>query len=118
MVVVDLCWMRGLTEGRKSASMAEPTTGLMRAHDCIGPVGFAAAIHIWFRQPNTLIQKSVRAFYTGWYKELVTVVLRMENGYVYPMDVRRQTAAVFAQSDLLVRTTDFEMRNTHVHDVI
>jgi L-alanine-DL-glutamate epimerase-like enolase superfamily enzyme len=28
----------------------------------------------------------VRAFYTGWYKELVTTVPRIENGFVYPME--------------------------------
>ena len=39
-----------------------------------------------FSQPNTLIQESVRAFYRGWYNELVTVVPRIENGYVYPME--------------------------------
>ena len=39
-----------------------------------------------FSQPNTLIQESVRAFYNGWYKELVTEVPRIENGYVYPME--------------------------------
>ena len=35
-------------------------------------------MHASFSQPNTLIQESVRAFYTGWYKELVTVVPRIE----------------------------------------
>jgi L-alanine-DL-glutamate epimerase-like enolase superfamily enzyme len=27
----------------------------------------------------------VRAFYTGWYRELVTELPRIEDGYVYPM---------------------------------
>jgi hypothetical protein len=34
---------------------------------------------------NTLVQESVRAFYTGWYKELVTELPRIVDGYVYPM---------------------------------
>ena len=54
-------------------------------HDCIGPIGFIAAIHMSFSQPNTLIQESVRAFYTGWYRELVTELPRIEDGYVYPL---------------------------------
>ena len=27
----------------------------------------------------------MRAFYTGWYRELVTELPRIENGFVYPM---------------------------------
>jgi L-alanine-DL-glutamate epimerase-like enolase superfamily enzyme len=73
-------------------------------------VGFAAAIHMSFSQPNTLIQESVRAFYTGWYKELVTAVPRIENGYVYPMEGPglgvELLPAVFERSDLIVRVTE------------
>ncbi|HEX8045864.1 MAG TPA: mandelate racemase/muconate lactonizing enzyme family protein, partial [Rhizobium sp.] len=62
-----------------------------------------------FSQPNTLIQESVRAFYTGWYKELVTAVPRIENGYVYPMDGPGLGVdllpAVFERSDLIVRNS-------------
>ena len=47
--------------------------------------GFAAAVHVSFSQPDTLIQESVRAFYRGWYTELVTTVPKIEGGYVYPM---------------------------------
>jgi galactonate dehydratase len=86
VAMVDLCWSGGLTEGRKIASLAETWHRPFAPHDCIGPVGFIAAIHMSFSQPNTLIQESVRAFYTGWYKELVTVVPRIENGFVYPME--------------------------------
>jgi L-alanine-DL-glutamate epimerase-like enolase superfamily enzyme len=38
-----------------------------------------------FSQPNTLIQESVRAFYTGWYRELVTALPTIEGGEVLPM---------------------------------
>ena len=72
VVMADLCWTGGLTEGRKIAAMAETYHRPFAPHDCIGPVGFIAGIHASFSQPNTLIQESVRAFYTGWYKELVT----------------------------------------------
>ncbi|QFI66577.1 mandelate racemase/muconate lactonizing enzyme family protein [Sinorhizobium alkalisoli] len=85
VVMVDLCWTGGLTEGRKIASLADTYHRPFAPHDCTGPVGFAAAIHASFSQPNTLIQESVRAFYTGWYKELVTVVPTIKDGYVLPM---------------------------------
>ena len=65
--------------------------------------------HASFSQPNTLIQESVRAFYRGWYNELVTAVPRIEGGYVYPMEgpglgVELQPA-VFKRADLTVRRT-------------
>jgi galactonate dehydratase len=86
VVMADLCWTGGLTEGRKIAAMAETYHRPFAPHDCIGPVGFAAAVHMSFSQPNTLIQESVRAFCNGWYRELVTEVPRIENGHVLPME--------------------------------
>jgi L-alanine-DL-glutamate epimerase-like enolase superfamily enzyme len=110
VVMVDLCWSGGLTEGRKIASLAETYHRPFAPHDCIGPVGFVAAIHASFSQPNTLIQESVRAFYKGWYRELVTVVPRIENGHVYPMEGPglgvELLPAVFERPDLIVRRTD------------
>ena len=109
VVMVDLCWSGGLTEGRKIAAMAETYHRPFAPHDCIGPVGFAAAIHMSFSQPNTLIQESVRAFYKGWYNELVTMVPRIENGHVYPMEGAglgvELLPAVFQRTDLTVRRT-------------
>ncbi|MCS2609616.1 mandelate racemase/muconate lactonizing enzyme family protein [Halomonas dongshanensis] len=109
VVMVDLCWTGGLTEGRKIAALAETWHRPFAPHDCIGPVGFAAAIHMSFSQPNTLIQESVRAFYKGWYNELVTQVPKIENGYVYPMEGPglgvELLPSVFERSDLSVRTS-------------
>jgi galactonate dehydratase len=109
VVMSDLCWTGGLTEGRKIAAMAETYHRPFAPHDCIGPVGFAAAVHMSFSQPNTLIQESVRAFYRGWYQELVTQVPRIEGGFVYPMEgtglgVELQDS-VFKRSDLHTRNS-------------
>ena len=107
VVMADLCWTGGLTEGRKIAAMADTYHRPFAPHDCIGPVGFIAGIHASFSQPNTLIQESVRAFYTGWYKELVTVLPVIENGYVLPLEGpglgTELLPAVFERSDLTVR---------------
>src|SRR5271166_5905241 len=107
VVMVDLCWTGGLTEGRKIAAMAETYHRPFAPHDCTGPVGFVAALHASFSQPNTLIQESVRAFYTGWYKELVTAVPKVERGFVYPMEgvglCLDLQPAVFDRPDLHVR---------------
>ena len=107
VVMVDLCWTGGLTEGRKIAALAETYHRPFAPHDCIGPVGFAAAVHASFSQPNTLIQESVRAFYRGWYNEIVTAVPKIEHGYVYPMEGPglglELLPAVFERPDLTVR---------------
>jgi galactonate dehydratase len=109
VVMVDLCWTGGLTEGRKIAALAETYHRPFAPHDCIGPVGFAAAVHMSFSQPNTLIQESVRAFYRGWYNELVTTVPKIENGYVYPMEGPglglELLPSVFQRPDLTVRAS-------------
>ncbi len=110
VVMADLCWTGGLTEGRKIAAMADTYHRPFAPHDCIGPVGFAAAVHASFSQPNTLIQESVRAFYTGWYKELVTTVPTIKDGYVYPMEGPglglELLPAVFERPDLTVRRSE------------
>ena len=107
VVMADLCWTGGLTEGRKIASMAETYHRPFAPHDCIGPVGFVAAVHMSFSQPNSLIQESVRAFYRGWYNELVTAMPKIAGGYVYPMEGPglgvELLPAFFERSDLSVR---------------
>lgn len=110
IVMADLCWTGGLTEGRKIAAMAETYHRPFAPHDCIGPVGFIAGIHASFSQPNTLIQESVRAFYDGWYNELVTTMPTIKGGFVYPMEGpglgTELLPAVFERSDLTVRVSE------------
>lgn len=107
VAMVDLCWTGGLTEGRKIAALAETWHRPFAPHDCTGPVGFVASIHASLSQPNTLIQESVRAFYRGWYLELVTEMPKIEGGYVYPMEAPglgvELLPAVFERPDLTIR---------------
>lgn len=110
VVMTDLCWTGGLTEGRKIAALAETYHRPYAPHDCTGPVGFVAAVHSSLSNPNTLIQETVRSFYTGWYKELVTEMPRIENGHVHPMEGPglgvELLPAVFQRPDLHVRRSD------------
>jgi L-alanine-DL-glutamate epimerase-like enolase superfamily enzyme len=82
IVMPDLVWCGGLTEGKKIASMAEAYHRPVAPHDCTGPVAFMAAVHLSMNVTNALVQESVRAFYTGWYKELVTNLPVVQNGHV------------------------------------
>ena len=85
VVIFDPAWVGGISEGKKVATLAEAWQLPIAPHDCSGPVEFAAAVHLSINAPNALVQESVRAFYTGWYRELVTEIPRVENGWVYPL---------------------------------
>jgi galactonate dehydratase len=85
VVIFDPAWVGGISEGKKVATLAEAWQLPIAPHDCSGPVEFAAAVHLSINAPNALVQESVRAFYTGWYRELVTEVPRVEDGWIYPL---------------------------------
>jgi L-alanine-DL-glutamate epimerase-like enolase superfamily enzyme len=82
IVMFDLAWCGGLSEARKIASMAEAWHLSVAPHDCTGPVVFTASTHLSLNAPNALIQESVRAFYKGWYPEVVTAAPIIEDGFV------------------------------------
>jgi L-alanine-DL-glutamate epimerase-like enolase superfamily enzyme len=84
IVMTDVTWTGGIAESKKIAALAETYNLPFVAHDCTGPITFLASIHLAVHCPNALIQESVRAYYRGFYQDLVTVVPRIENGYVYP----------------------------------
>lgn len=82
VVMLDLSWCGGLSEARKIAAMAEAWHLPVAPHDCTGPVVFTASTHLSLNAPNALIQESVRAFYRGWYPEVMTAVPAVQDGYV------------------------------------
>jgi galactonate dehydratase len=86
IVIYDPVWAGGISEGKRISTLAEAHHLPVAPHDCSGPVEFAAAVHLSTNAPTTYIQETVRAFYAGWYRELVTEVPRVENGYVYPLE--------------------------------
>ena len=85
-VMLDISWCGGLSEAKKIATMAEAFQRPIAPHDCTGPVVFAASIHLSLHAPNAIYQESVRAYYTSWYRDLVTVMPRIENGMIYPFE--------------------------------
>ena len=82
VVMLDLSWCGGLTAARKIAAMAEAEKLPVAPHDCTGPVVLAASTHLSLSAPNALIQESVRAFYKGWYAEIVTGLPKVKNGQI------------------------------------
>ena len=84
VIMPDLSWCGGLTAAKKIAAIADTYHRPIAPHDCSGPVGFMACAHLSLSAPNVLIQESVRAFYTGWYNELVTAIPRIKDGHIFP----------------------------------
>jgi galactonate dehydratase len=81
IVMFDLGWCGGISEARRIAALADAWQLPVAPHDCVGPVVFAASLHFSIWAPNALVQESVRAFYTGWYRELVTHVPQPIQGF-------------------------------------
>ena len=82
VVMLDLSWCGGLTEARAVAAMAEAWKLPIAPHDCTGPIVLAASTHLSMHAPNALIQETVRAFYYGWYRDLVVQLPPIESGTI------------------------------------
>jgi len=82
IVMFDLAWCGGISEARRIAALADAWQLPVAPHDCVGPIVYAASCHFSIWCPNALVQESVRAFYTGWYNELVTHVPKPVQGMI------------------------------------
>jgi len=78
----DLGWSGGITEAKAIGSLAEAYGVAVAPHDCSGPVVLTASTHLSVNLHNALIQETVRAFYSGWYGELVTDLPPIANGRI------------------------------------
>jgi galactonate dehydratase len=84
ILILDISWCGGLSEAKKISTMAEAYHLPVAPHDCTGPVVLTTSTHLSINLPNALVQETVRAYYTGWYKELVTKLPTIADGYVSP----------------------------------
>ena len=82
VVMLDLSWCGGLSEARKIAAMAEAWHLQVGPHDCAGPVVLCASTHLSLNAPNALIQESVRAYYRTWYRDIVTALPEVADGFI------------------------------------
>ncbi len=72
IVMLDLAWCGGLTEGRKIAALAEAYAKPLAPHDCTGPVTLMAGLQLAIHAPTAIFQEVVRATLATWYRDLVT----------------------------------------------
>ena len=84
IVMVDPSWAGGVTVARKVADLAALYHRPFTPHDCTGPVTLAVGVHLCLHAENALLQEMVRAYYFGWYDELVTGQPLFEAGRLKP----------------------------------
>jgi L-alanine-DL-glutamate epimerase-like enolase superfamily enzyme len=111
-VMIDLSWCGGLTESKKIATQAETFQRPIAPHDCTGPVVLIASLALALNAPNAIFQEVVRAYYTGWYTELVTTLPRIDQGFAYPMAGPGLGTALLpglkARADVSVRRSELQ----------
>lgn len=61
VVMLDLAWCGGFTEGRKIAALAQAYNRPLAPHDCTGPVTLMAGLHMALHAPTAIYQEVVRA---------------------------------------------------------
>ncbi len=80
IIMPDISWTGGISETRKICAQADtyylPVTG----HDATGPVALWAAAHLMLHVPNAMILETVRAYYNGWYNDIVTEPIPINDG--------------------------------------
>ncbi len=107
ILMTDVTWTGGLGESKRIAAMAEAANLPFVAHDCTGPVTFIASIHLSIHCSNALIQESVRAYYRGFYGDLVTELPRIEEGFAWapegPGIGTQLREELFSRADTTVR---------------
>jgi galactonate dehydratase len=112
IVIFDVGWAGGITTARKVAALAEAHERPVAPHDCTGPVVYTAATHLSLHLPNAILQESVRAFWSGWYRELVTALPAVAGGTVdVPVGPGLGTELrpeIFERSDIHLRSTSEE----------
>ena len=109
IVMLDLAWCGGLTEGRKIAALAEAWARPIAPHDCTGPVTLMAGLQLAIHAPTAIFQEVVRATLSTWYRELVTDLPVIRDGLAEaptaPGLGTRLRPAVREREDCTIRTS-------------
>jgi galactonate dehydratase len=81
VIMPDLIWTGGITEGKKIAVLADSFHLPIAPHDCTGLVTLFANLHICASSTNAMLLECVRGFYRGWYKWVYTDNIEIEEGH-------------------------------------
>jgi galactonate dehydratase len=109
IIMFDIGWVGGLSEASAIAALAESYELPIAPHDCTGPVVLTASTHLATSAPNAMVQETVRAYYRGWYGDVVTTLPTIADGQIAPPPGPGLGTAlrpdVLARPDASIRTT-------------
>ena len=80
--IVDITWGGGITFAKKAAAIAESHAKSIAFHDCSGPITLSASTHLALSCPNVIEQEITRAFFYGWYEDIVLGLPTLKNGMI------------------------------------
>jgi len=80
--IVDVTWGGGISFARQAAASAHALGRNIAFHDCSGPVTLASSTHLALACANVTEQEITRAFYYGWYHELVDTPPPLHDGLI------------------------------------
>jgi galactonate dehydratase len=109
VIMPDLIWTGGITEGHKIAILADTFHLPIAPHDCTGLVTIFANLHLCAASTNAMILETVRGFYNGWYSEVYSDNLSVKDGFAcFPTKPGLGTSLqkeLFSQPGVSVRTS-------------
>ena len=80
IIMPDMAWTGGISETRKICALADTYYLPITSHDTIGPVALWSAAHLMLHIPNAMIMETVRAYYEGWYNDVMTEKIPISEG--------------------------------------
>ena len=84
VVMLDLAWCGGFTEGRKIAALAQAYNRPLAPHNCTGPVTLMTGLQMALHAPTAIYQEVVRATLATWYRDIVTDLPVIREGPAQP----------------------------------
>lgn len=111
IIMPDIAWCGGLSEGKKIATMAETYYLPIAPHNCGGPILHFATAHFAANITNLYIMESVRRHYSEEYEGLVTRSLVPETTGQLPLPPGpglgvELSSAVLKHKDAVVRRSE------------
>ena len=82
IIMPDVVWTGGITEARKIINMADTYHLPVTTHDTVGPVAVFSAAHLSLHARNAMIMETVRAYCSGWYRDVVTNPIPIADGHL------------------------------------
>lgn len=82
--IVDVGWVGGISETLDLVPATQEAGLPLTLHDCSGPVVFAASVQLAMHLPDNPIQEFTRAYYHGWWREIVDGIPPVDAGAVTP----------------------------------